>query len=264
MSMRIWYQSMTPLSHLRHYGDALRECATRVCSDGVEVAFKGMSDPLYHNRTPADVLKYPYAKLVAQMEAIDLCRRAESDGFDAVILGSFSEPFLPEIRSVLGIPVVSLAEAALLASCSLAEQFALVTLAPPNVKRLRALVRRHGLEGRVLGVHALANAVDEADLDAALEAPARVAEDFRAVAEQAVTAGADVVVPAEGILNLIVHRSGIKTVSEATILDSVATALLHAEFLVNLKRRVGTGVGRRWAYATPPADLLAELDGLRR
>jgi hypothetical protein len=29
--------------------------------------------------------------------------------------------------------------------------------------------------------------------------------------------------------------------------------------LVNMKRRLGVGVGRRWAYAKPPADLLAEL-----
>jgi Asp/Glu/hydantoin racemase len=264
MSMRIWYQSMTPLAHLHNYGDALRDCAKRVCSPGVEVSFNGMSEPLYHNRTPADVLKYPYAKLVAQLEAIDFCRKAEADGFDAVILGSFSEPFLPEMRSVLTIPVVSLAEASLVTSCSLAEQFALVTLAPPNVKRLRALVRRHGMEGRVSGVYALSNSVNEADLDAALQSPKTVAEDFRAVAEHAVEAGADVVVPAEGVLNLIVHRSGIRTVSRATILDSVATSLLHAEFLVTLKRRLGTGVGRRWGYAHPPAELLRDLDAMRR
>jgi Asp/Glu/hydantoin racemase len=264
MSMRLWYQSMTPLEHLASYRESLQEHAERICSPGVEVSVNGVSPGLYRNRTPADVLKYPYAKLVAQQEVIDICRKAESDGFDAVILGSFSEPFLAEIRSVLDIPVVSMAESALLVACSLAEQFALVTLAPPNVKRVRALVRRHGFEGRVAAVLPLSKPVDEAQLNAALTAPKAVADDFSAVAARAVDAGVDVVVPAEGVLNLIVHRSGITTIGQATILDSVATALLYAELLVNLRRRVGTGVGRRWVYAKPPAELLADLAKLRR
>jgi Asp/Glu/hydantoin racemase len=261
--MRIWYQSMTPLQHLANYRAAIEEHAARVCSPGVEVSANGVSEALYHNRTPADVLKYPYAKLVAQREVIEICRRAEADGFDAVILGSFSEPFLAEIRSVLDIPVVSMAESALLVACSLAEKFTLVTLAPPNVKRLEALVRRHGFGGRVAAVLPLGRAVNEGELDAALMSPKAVADDFAAVAARAIENGVDVVVPAEGVLNLIVHRSGITTIAEATILDSVGTALLYAELLVNLRRRVGNGVGRRWAYAKPPPDLLVDLGKLR-
>jgi Asp/Glu/hydantoin racemase len=263
MTMRLWYQSMTPLDHLAHYRAALQEHAARICSPGVEVSVNGVSPRLYKDRTPADVLKYPYAKLVAQQEVIDICRKAEAGGFDAVILGSFSEPFLAEIRSVLDIPVVSMAESALLVACSLAEQFALITLAPPNVKRVKALVRRHGFEGRVAAVLPLSNAVNEGQLDAALTTPKAVADDFSSVAARAVEAGVDVVVPAEGVLNLVVHRSGITTIGGATILDSVATSLLYAELLVNLRRRVGNGVGRRWAYAKPPPDLLADLAKLR-
>lgn len=263
MGMRLWYQSMTALEHLANYREAVQEHAARVCSPGVEVSANGVSPALYENRTPADVLKYPYAKLIAQHEVIDIARKAEQDGFDAIILGSFSEPFLPEIRSLLDIPVVSMAEAALLVACSLAEQFTLVTLAPPNVKRLRALVRRHGFEGRVASVLPLSTPVDEAQLNEALKAPKAVADDFSAVAAQAIEGGVDVVVPAEGVLNLIVHRSGITTIGQATILDSVATALLYAELLVNLKRRVGIGVGRRWAYPKPPPELLADLAKLR-
>jgi hypothetical protein len=56
-----------------------------------------------------------------------------------------------------------------------------------------------------------------------------------------------------------VHRSGLKTIGQATILDSVAVSLLYAELLINLRTRVGNAVGRRWGYATPPAALLADL-----
>jgi allantoin racemase len=258
-AIRLWYQSMAPIRSLGHYTAALASHARRACSDGVEVVFNGVTEERYRGRLPADVLKYPFAKLVFQAEAIDFCRKAEADGFDAVILGSFSEPFLAEIRSILDIPVVSLAEASLLTACSLAEQFALVTLAPANVKRLRALVRRHGLETRIVAIHALDRAVDEADLDAAFTAPERVVADFTGVAGRAVEAGADLVVPAEGVLNEVLFANGVRTIAQATVLDCVGTALLQ----VALKRRLGIGVGRRWSYAKPPPDLLDEMMAFR-
>ncbi len=257
--MRLGYQSMTPLSRLARYAAALQAHAREVCSPGVEVAVHGVSEAPYEDLMPADVLKYPYAKLVLQAECIEFTRRAEREGFDAVILGSFSEPFLPEIRSALDIPVVAMAEATLLLACSLAEQFALVTLAPANVKRVRAVVRRHALEARVCGVYALAHRVDEADLDAALGDGAAIVADFTAVARDAIEAGADVVVPAEGVLNEVVRASGLKALADATVLDCVGASLLYAELLVHMKRRMGVGVGRRWAYARPGPELLARL-----
>ena len=261
MGIRIWYQSMTQLKTLTHYAAALEQHARRVCSEGVEVVFNGVSEERYHGRMPAEILRYSYAKLILQTEAIDFCRQAEREGFDAVILGSFSEPFLQETRSLLNIPVVSMPESALLVACSLAERLALITLAPANVRRLQALVRRHGLDSRISGYYALHKPLEEDDLNNALPQPADVIADFTAVAEQAAAAGADLVVPAEGILNLILHGNGVGSISGATVQDCIGVAFLYAELLVNLKRRVGVGLGRRGGYAMPPPDLLAHLDG---
>lgn len=258
--MRLWYQSSTQIGTLRNYAEALAAHAAKVCSPGVTVRCNGVTEARYHGRMPAEILRYGYAKLVLQREIIGFCRGAERDGHDAVILGSFSEPFLPEIRSLLDIPVVSMPEAALLVACSLAEQVALITLAPSNVRRLKALVRRHGLEGRICGYHALADHLDEADLDRALLDPDKVVADFRAVADAAAAAGADAIIPAEGILNLIVYNNGVHRAGGATIVDCVGVAMLYAEMAVNMKRRLGIGVGRRWTYATPGPDLLRELD----
>src|SRR3546814_9928015 len=117
MTMKIWYQSMAPLGHLPRYVQALSQHAREVCGDEVAVTFNGASDHWYDVRTPAEMLRYPYVKHVIQREAIDFCRRAEAEEHDAVVLGSFSEPFLAEIRSILRIPVVSMPESALLTAC---------------------------------------------------------------------------------------------------------------------------------------------------
>ncbi len=259
MATRFWYQSMAPIRSLPRYAQALHHHAHEVCSAGVEVTFNGVDEARYHGRMPAEVHRYPYAKLVLQSEVIEFGMQAEREGFDAFIIGSFSEPFLAETRSVLDIPVVSLAEASLLAACSLAEQFALISLAPAYARRLRGVVRRHGLESRLSGVLALKTACDEADVDAAFASPDALIDDFTSVARDAVEAGADVVIPAEGLLSEVLHLQRVRTIESATVLDCVGTALLYAEMLVNMKGRLGLGVGRRWAYAKPPADLLAEL-----
>lgn len=260
--MKIWYQSMTGLRELTHYAGALAATARAVVPDA-QVTFSGVTESRYHGRQPADILRYAYAKLVLQTEAIDICRRAEADGYDAVVLGSFSEPYLPEIRSLLDIPVISMAEVTLQLACTLGENVGLVTVAPAYARRVRMLVRRHGLESRVTIFRAIAGDLDEAGLDRAIAEPAAVVESFLATARQAVADGADVIVPSEGVLNQIVHANGVKAVDGATVVDCVGTALLYAEFAVNLRRRTGIGTTRRGTYAKPPADLLAELDAQR-
>ena len=52
----------------------------------------------------------------------------------------------------------------------------------------------------------------------------------------------------------------VKSIDGATVLDAVGASLLYAELMVNMKRKMGMGVGRRWAYAIPPADVLKVLD----
>lgn len=250
---------MAPLKRLARYKAALEANARVVCSPGVEVSVNGLSEAPFNGKMPADLLKYPFAKFVLQAECIEIARQAERDGFDAVILGSFSDPFVPEIRSALDIPVVSMAEATMVVACSLAEQFALVTIAPLNAKRLRSVVKRHGMQERVSGVYSLQHGLDEADLDRALAGGAAVVEDFKAVAQKAIEGGADVVVPAEGVLNELVRQHGLRTIEAATVLDCVGTSLLYAELLVNLKRRLGAGVGRRWGYARPDPEMLSRL-----
>lgn len=256
---RFWYQSMAPIRGLPQYRQAIEKKARLACPDGVEVVVNGVREERYHGRMPGELHRYPYVKLVLQLDAIEFGMRAEREKFDAYIIGSFSEPFLAETRSVLTIPVISLAEASLLTACSLAEQFALISLAPSYARRLRSVVRRHGLESRLTGVFATSTARDEADVEAAFASPQTLIDDFTAVAQNAVDAGADAVIPAEGMLSEVLCANRVTTIAGATVLDCVGAALLHADMMVHAKHRLGLGVGRRWAYAIPPADLLAEL-----
>lgn len=257
--MKIWYQSMAPVARLPNYRKSLAAKAL-VASDGrIEAFVNGVREERYKGRLPADVHKYPYAKLVLQLDAIEFGMQAEKEGHAAYVIGSFSEPFLTETRSVLGIPVVSLAEAALLAACALGERFALVTLSAEYARRLRLVVRRHGLESRLTNVYATSRPMDEGDVERAFAAPAALIDDVTTIARRATGEGADVIIPAEGLLSEVLAQNRVTTIDQATIIDCVGAAVLHADFLIQAQRRLGMHVGRRWGYAKPPADLLADL-----
>ena len=259
MAMRIWYQAMSPLNRLGSYAGFVESHAHSIVSADTEIFFNGATEKYYRDRFPADVFRFPYTKFAVQKEAIDFCFQAEQEGFDAVVLGSFSEPFLRESRSLVDIPVVSVAESAMLVGCSLAEEMALVTLTPEYARRLRDTVRRHKLEIRVTQVIDLSDGISEHDVNRGLDEPDRIVDAFRRVADAAIGRGADLLIPAEGILSLVLNKHGIAEIDGAPVMDSVATVLRYAEMMVELRRRTGLSVGRRWSYPRPDPDLRDDI-----
>ena len=108
-------------------------------------------------------------------------------GMDAVIVAAFGDPGLEAARELLPIPVVGMAEAAMLTACMLGRRFAVVTFAPSLCAWFHDSIDHVGLRQRCSGVHCL----DEPFADIA-----SVAEEKRvklvALCRTAVAAGAEV------------------------------------------------------------------------
>nr|WP_242443493.1 hypothetical protein [Sphingobium sp. LB126] len=122
----------------------------------------------------------------------------------------------------------------------------LVPLGEGNVARLRDQVAQHRLDGRIAGLFALTPAVTEFDLANAFARTGPVVDAFLATARRAIAAGADIVIPAEGVLNELLASAGIRLVDEVPVLDAVATVMAHAEMMIALHRRVG--LKRIWRH----------------
>ena len=259
MSARIWYQSGAPLGAMGAYAEALQRHVTAVASTGTEVVFHGLPAEFYAGRAPAEVLKYAYPRHLILSRIIENCIQAERDGYDAIALASYNDPFVREARTVVDIPIVSVAESTMLIACTQARRFALITLTPENTVRLTEIVERHTLERRVSGIYALEPQTTERELSQAFATPDRLLESFSNTVERAMQAGAELVIPAEGVLNevLVAHR--VSRLYEIPILDCVGTVLLHAEMMIGMQRKTGLRIGRRWSHAKAPADLLAAI-----
>lgn len=261
--MRIWHQSYTDLTRLPGYAGMLAEHARASCGPDTTVDLHGLRPGTYpEGMPPVAMVGYTYATHLADLQVIENIVRAEHEGYDAVAISCFLDPGLEEARSMVDIPVVSSCETSLLISSLVGRSFGFLTLDETMAGYLRKLVARQGFAERVKMVAAMDPPIDEHELDRAFAGSPEFVERFSAQARGLVDAGADVIIPAEGVLNIALVRNGVTAVAGAPVLDSYGSLLALAETMVGLRRRSGLGASRVGAYAQPPAAVMSGLRGI--
>lgn len=199
---------------------------------------------------------FPYISTRAEAQiagAIALDMLAEhADGCDAAIIAAFGDPGLAAAREMFDMPVVGMAEAAMLTACMLGRRFAIVTFAQTLGPWYADCVASHGLTGRLAGIRMLDGAfASVADVQGEKEA-LLVELANRAVVEDE----ADVVILAGAPLAGLAAK--VRDRIPVPVVDQMAAAVKQAEALVTLGVRKATaGTYRRPApkatIGLPPA-----------
>lgn len=248
MAIRIWHQSVNELSRIGAYKRGIEAHASAFLGTEAEVHVQGLAEGTYGELSPSDALgnAYTYHRVLSPL--VDMAVEAEKQGYDAFVMGSFSEPFLREMRTAVDIPVVSLTEASLLIGCSLGSQIGLISNAPNVAYMTKLSVAKHHLEARVLEVTSLTPGMDEYELIAARDDPSALVAAFTEKARELIARGAEVIVPAEGVMAEILAAQGLRQIDKAVVLDVFTAAWSHALSLVRL-RRAGIGTSRAWLYS---------------
>jgi allantoin racemase len=162
---------------------------------------------------------------------------------DAAILAAFGDPGLLGARELFDIPVVGLAEAAMLTACMLGRRFAIVTFAGTLASWYEDCVEMYGLASRCAGIRTLSETVASV-ADVADEKEAQLIELMTSTASGA---GADVLIlggaPLAGLADRIKDRIPVPLV------DPVQAATKQAEALVAL----ATGKALIGTFRRPPA-----------
>ncbi len=262
MGVKIWHQSYTDLTRLPGYAAMLQEHAQRICEPDTQVVLHGVAPGTYpEGMPPIAMVGLPYANHLVFLQIIENAIQAEREGYDAMAISCFVDPALEAARSMVDIPIVSSCESALLVSATIGRAPGLLTLDEIMAKELRHLVARYGYAGRVVAVDAMDPPIDEFELDAAFAGSPEFVARFSAQAQTLIARGADVIIPAEGVLNTVLVRNDVRRIGDTPVLDSYGSLLGMAEMLVRLRRRSGLSTGRGGAYARTPPDL---ADNLRR
>jgi Asp/Glu/hydantoin racemase len=258
MSIKIWHQSFTDLSQMEFYKRTLQEHAANVVGPETSVAVHGLRPGTYGGGiAPIDAIKFRYLEMLNEDQLCEAALAAERDGFDALAIGCFFDPALRAARSLVDIPVVSLAETCGLIACSYGRKFAVVTLCGEESANLVELYEQYGLDRRLAGVLSMDPPIDEFTLEAEDDTVVEVQRGFERACERALDLGAEVIVPGDGVLNEFLYRQGWSTIGGGTtVMDSIATLFNYAEMLVGLRRNSGMLASRRQMYVKPEAAML--------
>lgn len=260
--MRIWHQSMGSVQ-MNDVGGPISEHARKVVEDGTEVVVHGLPAPADYVTsvesirngtasagavTTIDVIGSAYLYNITLRQAIETARQAEREGYDAYVIGSWTDPFVREMRSAVDIPVVSVAQASLLLSSSFGKLQGHISLNATMARVARERAREYGMADRVVALSVLGDDMDEWVIQHAWNKPGEIITRFTELAEQAIAQGADVIIPVEGIITEFFYANGVTKVKDAPVLDTFGLTWKYAEFLVNLRHKTGLAVSRQWEY----------------
>ncbi|MEW5721738.1 MAG: aspartate/glutamate racemase family protein [Thermodesulfobacteriota bacterium] len=198
---------------------SLEECARRYARADTQVT------AVNPERGPVSIEGY-FDEAIAAEAALELLLRHRGR-FDAYIIGCFGDPGLFAAREVMDVPVLGIAEAAMLTACTVGYRFSILDVMRRTWPQLEDLLRRYGLRDRCASIRAVEMSVLETETKSDRVRLRLIEEARQAVEEDR----------AEAILLGCAGMAGLDKEIEkavgAPVLDGVVCAVKMAEGLVD-------------------------------
>jgi len=231
--MKIWYQAYNVSGRIdpawRYFDEACERYVPKLARPDTEIHFSWVE-----KRAPKMTVS-KYIQYLHAGQLIESAIRAEREGFDAFVLGGMRDLGYSELREVVDIPVVFMAETSYLVACFHAPKFSLIHIDEGPLQDAMALIKKYGLEDRCLpGAHI---GYSHTDLIAACERePERVIKEIKAAARTATKYGGGILVTGFAALSVFLAEQGVREIDGVPILDSQAAVIRVAEMMVDLRR----------------------------
>ena len=225
--------------------DAMADEARRFASPGTDITAvtAAFGTQYIENRAEAAIAGHAVLDALAKHEA----------GHDAAIISAFGDPGLAGAREFASIPILGIAESAILTAWTLGRRYSIICLTPRLRRWYIECAQEHGLEGRLASVRALDVPIPDITQakdqfrDRLLEECTRAIEDDEA--EVVIFGGG----PIAGLARESAHLIPVPT------LDGVSCAVRLAEALVGLHPRKATSGSFARPRPKPAAGLAAAL-----
>jgi len=183
-----------------------------------------------------------YDEAYAVPPTLELVKKANEEGYDAVIIACFSDPGLMAAREISMIPVIGIEETSFHVAAMLGAKFSILTPRRERIPAKRADVHAKGMDCFLSSVRSLDLSVAETD-----ENPEKTKRRILEVATKAVREdGAEVIIL--GCAGMAGYAQEIEEKIGAKVIDPPAVALKLAEVIVDL----GLSHSKIGLYAAPP------------
>lgn len=255
--MRIWHQSFTVLEDVPDYRDAMVEHFKRVCSPGTQIDMFGMRPGSYPSSYPGTHISFHHVSQVHKQQFIRAAIQAEAQGYDALIIGTIPDTGFEEARSLVDIPVIAFGNASVAFAATLGNCVGIVHFIPAlgeQIKRNMAMYGFGSLIGPIVRIQASFEQIGAGYAD-----PAGVIAAFTTAAKEAIDRGANVIIPGEGPLNMLLAKNGVTRIGDVPVIDSLGTLIQIAEARVAAHRRGLYPSREGFYYAKPPQEALDHI-----
>ena len=256
--MRIWFQKHTVEGRSALLDKLYAEHLARVSDPTTEIEIHTLPPDTYDTALPEPLVGYGHLGLLFGTYFSETAVAAERDGCAAWITAAGQDPGLAMARSRVSIPVVGYGDAVWQAARMERHRLGVLGFIPHLQEPIEENIRVAGASlasYQVVddGASVVERALDQ-DFDPFVDA-------YTAAAERAARAGAQWIVPAEGIPNEILVHLGIHELHGLPVIDPGGLAVKTAEHLCHLRElgitaRCSTGY---W-YRRPPAAALEHAE----
>lgn len=256
--MRIWHQSFTVLEDLPAYAERIRQHVRRVVRADTEVDIHGLAPGTYPANYPGDDLAYEFLFGMHAQQWVFNALQAARTGYDAYAMCTLVDPMLDEIRTLVDVPVVATGEISFHTAAMMGPRFGVLAFIEALVPRYWDQVRRCGLAERCAAIRGVGFGFQET-LEA-FESPGQLIDKFRVAARALIADGADVIIPGEVPLNLLLASEGVCRVDDVPLIDGLGLTVKMAETMADLKASTGLAPTRRgWHNAAPRPERVAQV-----
>ncbi|MFN3621379.1 MAG: aspartate/glutamate racemase family protein [Nitrososphaerales archaeon] len=248
--MRIWWQDPTPKQPwMDKYHGWIKEAAGLVCEADNVVDIYSLQEG-YPSPTPS----YPH--LYNSLQIVKSIRRAEEQGYDAVVLGCMLQGGLKEARSIVDIPVVGAFESAAWLAATLGQKFS-VLVTDRSVKHVaEELVEQYGLERRVASIRCLEGGTFKMMMN---ETESYIQVVSTAIKRFSEEDGAEAVIPFCTITGALLASRKLLNSFGIPIAEPVCASLKMAEAMSKLSKSFNLSVCRKSVYMKPPKSFLDKI-----
>lgn len=239
------------------YNKALRRILDSVKDPDTEIEVHGIT------KVGGIADQFHYLDYLESGEVMTNVQVAMKRGFDAFLIGNIGDPGLKSCREIANIPVLALCETSLHLACQMGRNFSLVTINEKFTPRILDNVHYYGLAGRMACWNRMK--VDRIlHLDAGftdMKARKNIVDQFLKAANANVEAGAEVIIPAGGVVMALLAAAGIHQADRNTpILNGITALVKQAEAVVKINRIMGGKfLSKRLYYAPPTTDQIDEI-----
>ena len=255
--MKLWYQSMASEKAWPEYKAVLAAILEEVKEPGTTIEVHGIK------KLGGVAEQFRYLEYLETAELTENVQTAARQGFDAFLIGNIADPGIRECRELVDIPVLGLCETSMHLACMMGASFALVGINQKFSLRVIENVRRAALTDRMAAVRNMEMS-RLLTLEETFRTPAardKVIEQFHAAASEVADLGAEVIIPAGGVVMALLAQAHIyESARNTPVLNGITALVKMGEMAVRLSRIMGGKfISKRLLYAAPGADQLDEI-----